>query len=100
MIYECNKNLKADRRTWEGEIQLISETDGSYEAIINARGTSFHVITGKCRTGMYLCIPNHGIGCGIAEYRDVFWNKEQLSRYLNPIDTESVARGLSLLPEL
>lgn len=100
MTYICREGRKPEGKSWTGEIQMLDSTEDHYELIINARGSSFHVITGRYQNGKYLCVPNHGFGCDLAEYRDVFWNKEQISAYLNPVDTGSLTRGLSYLPEL
>jgi hypothetical protein len=49
---------------------------------------------------MFLCIPNWQIGCELSALSDTFWNSEQLSHHLSPIDTKTVITGLACLPKL
>lgn len=100
MIYKCNSSLTCGSQTWTGIIDLVDSSPFFYEAVIQARGSCFHLIAGAYQNGHYLCIPSLGIGCELAHFQDTFWNREQISRYLGPVDTESIVSAISLLPEL
>ena len=81
-------------------VDLIDQHDSFFEALIEGKGSSFHVIAGPQINGHCLCIPNWQIGCELAQLYDVFWNSEQLIRLLNRIDTRTVAVGLSHLRDI
>jgi len=100
MDYICNNNLQYGKAPWNAKISLFKKTSDFYEAEISSRGTCFHLIAGHYRGGYFLCVPNHGFGCELAGFSDVFWNRERISNYLNPVDTESQVRGISLLPTM
>lgn len=98
MLYKCNTDHKYGSKSWNGEIFLIRRTPYSYEALIQSRGTRFHVIAGSYQNGNYLCVPNHGFGCELSRFSDTFWNAEQIRAHLNPVDTESLVCGIRQLP--
>jgi len=100
MDYICNGSLKYGKIPWKANITLFRKTGDFYEAEICSRGTCFHLIAGHYRGGSFLCVPNHGFGCELSDFSDIFWNRERIRKYLNPVDTESLVRGISLLPEL
>ena len=100
MKYPCILTRGKKKETWTGEIRPISRTGSVYEAEINGRGTYFHLIVGRHRYGNYLCIPNHNVGSELSSYKDVFWNRERLSRMMREVDAATVAYGLSHLEEL
>lgn len=85
--------------TWDINIRMIRETPYSCEAVIQARGSSFHLIAGSYQNGNYLCVPSHGFGCDLSHFSDVFWNSGEIGKYLNPVDTISLSYGISYLPE-
>lgn len=94
MKYICNSN---DGTKWDGDIKLILDADNCYEIDISACGSYFHIIAGVHRYGHFICIPNHGVGCELASFNDLFWNYEQLSRHINQVDALSIATGLCQL---
>lgn len=95
-VYEANRN----DLSWNCNLRLIKRNGSYYEAILEGRGSSFHVIAGPQIHGMFLCIPNWQIGCELASLKDTFWNSEQLRPHLNIIDTQTVVSGLACLPEI
>lgn len=99
MIFQCNESHICGNKTWSGTIRLLCHTATYYEAVAEARGTCFYLIAGSYQNGNYLCVPNHRIGCDLAQYTDLFWNREQISRFLNPVDTESLVCAVSQLPK-
>lgn len=64
---------------------------------VSARGSSFHIIIGQHSYGLYLCIPNWGIGMDIADPDDCFWNYERVCQMypeVSRIDAISIANAL------
>ena len=61
-------------------IQLGKEP---FETTLHARGYSFHLIFGNQINGWFLCVPNWGIGCELAQLDDRCWN---LNSILNATD--------------
>lgn len=100
MNYSCNTLTSRGVIDWECTVELIDQHDAFYEAIIEGKGSSFHVIVGPQINGNFLCIPNWQIGCELASLSDVFWNSEQISQHLNQIDTKTVALGLMQLQNI
>ena len=72
MIFQCNTGKTVGKKTWTGDIRLLVHTSFHYEAVITARGTSFHVIAGKYRNGNYLCVPNMDFGCELSTFQIPF----------------------------
>lgn len=99
MIFQCNVSHTCGPHSWTGTIDLLKQTPASCEAVVRARGTSFHLIAGSYENGNYLCVPGHSIGCDLSRFTDTLWNREQVSRYLNPVDTESLVCAISCLPQ-
>ena len=98
MIFQCNTGKTVGKKIWTGEIRLLVHTPCHYEAVITARGTSFHVIAGKYQNGNYLCVPNMDLGCELSHFSDTFWNAERIRQRLdNPVDVESLVCGIKAL---
>ena len=98
MIFQCNTGKTVGKKIWTGEIRLLVHTPCHYEAVITARGTSFHVIAGKYQNGNYLCVPNMDLGCELSHFSDTFWNAERIRQHLdNPVDVESLVCGIKAL---
>lgn len=100
MNYSCDTMTENGRLRWDCTVDLIDQHDSFCEALIEGKGSSFHVIAGPQINGHFLCIPNWQIGCELGRLGDVFWNSEQLMRHLNRIDTRTVAVGLSHLQDI
>ena len=98
MIFQCNTGRTVGKKIWTGEIRLLVHPPCHYEAVITARGTSFHVIAGKYQNGNYLCVPNMDLGCELSHFSDTFWNAERIRQHLdNPVDVESLVCGIKAL---
>ena len=100
MEYTCIYDLGKQKQKWPGTLRLLHTNGQSYEVEITGRGTFFHVISGHHSYGNYICIPNHNVGCELADYSDVFWNWEQLAKHLRRVDAVTVACALTHLREL
>ena len=85
--------------SWTVSIDTLRMTAfGQYEPEINGRGTYFHVIAGQHKYGSFLCIPNHDIGCELADFSDIRWTVGRLSMHpIRKADTITVAAGISHL---
>ena len=98
MIFQCNTGKTVGKKIWTGEIRLLVHTPCHYEAVITARGTSFHVIAGKYQNGNYLCVPNMDLGWERSHFSDTFGNAERIRQHLgNPVDVESLVCGIKAL---
>ena len=98
MIFQCNTGRTVGKKTWTGDIRLLVYTSFHYEAVITARGTSFHVIAGEYQNGNYLCVPNMDFGCELSHFSETFWNAERIRQHLdNPVDVESLVCGIKAL---
>ncbi len=101
MIFECNTGLTCGKKIWSGELTILSRSPYHKEAVITARGTRFHIITGSYKYGNYLCVPNMDFGCELSFLSDTFWNAEKISQHLdNPFDVESLVSGIKALGSL
>ncbi len=98
--YECIYRTKDKTIRWNSQIGILSQTDSFIEMEMIGKGSLFHVIIGPQENGHFLCIPNWQIGCELAEYGDTFWNRERISHFLSPIDTETVVLGLSQIGKI
>lgn len=85
---------------WSGTLELI-KTGNPCEADVSARGSRFHLITGKHAYGNYICIPNWNIGTELAAITDNFWNEEQLRNYtrLKKSDICTIVTALNVLAD-
>lgn len=91
--YKCEVRSHA----WQAEIKMFTDVY-PVEAVITGRGYAFHVIYGKYANGYYLVIPEMYIGCEMAYYKDVFWNKCSLERTeLSPYEIETLVQGIKQL---
>lgn len=99
MEYTCTRRDGTRTESWAGEITMLrcDRRNGQYEAEISGRGTYFHILAGRHKYGNYLCIPNHDVGCELAELSDVFWNEEKLRGLMREVDAVTVAAGLAQL---
>ncbi len=71
-------------------------SDNTQLNLQSRRGTYFHVIIGHHKYGNFLCMPNHNIGCELADFSDVRWTIGRLSmRPIRKVDAVTVATGIS-----
>ena len=84
----------------KGEIIPVRLDREPYEADLEARGFSFHLIFGSQVNGNFLCIPNWQFGCELAELSDRSWNMDSIlhaDSFLEYEDATAVAWALSVL---
>lgn len=97
--YQCKMEEEGNTVSWTASIDTLRiRSSGQYEAEISGRGTYFHVIAGRHKYGGFLCIPNHDIGCELADFSDIFWTMGRLSIHsIRKVDAVTVAIGISHL---
>ena len=95
-VFDCTYlDSDGDLKRWDGcWIKGVSQT-GQTELIVKGRGSMYHVILGYCSTGNYLCIPDQRISCPLGRLSDTFWNYEQLSSLLGPVDAITITTALA-----
>jgi hypothetical protein len=81
-------------------MRLLHRADSWIEVEITGRGTCMHAIIGRYSSGNFICVPNHGVGCGLSHYGDIFWNTQRLAKLLGKADAVTLACGLAHLDEL
>jgi len=94
MEFKCIKSSGTRKFTWSGEINNIKGSKGNCEMEVTARGYFYHVIFGSHAYGNYLCVPNWNVGCELADYSDLFWNTERLSRIISNQDAITIATAV------
>ncbi len=88
------------KEAWQGTIRLIRLNPPVFEAEVEARGSSFHILFGRHAYGNYIVIPNWNIGTELSRLSDVFWNTERLRQYggkISRVDVCSISYALSEL---
>lgn len=86
----------------EAYLTLLRLDREPYEAIVEARGYSFHIIFGSQINGNFLCIPNWHVGCELAALNDKSWNMESILRsdsQLEYEDATAIVYALTLISE-
>ena len=86
-----------EKARWTGTVTPIRRTATMTEAEISGRGSSFTVIAGSYSGGHFLCIPALDVGCPMAGWDDLLWNRERLSGLMNETDAATVAAGVKAL---
>lgn len=102
ITFPCGEKQDGRTEFWEGRLRIL-KAGNPCEAVIEARGSYFHLIVGKHSYGNFICIPNWNVGTELADLDDIFWNKERLRDYtsLRNTDACSVAAAVnSLAPHM
>lgn len=85
-----------------GKITSVKNSRFYCDAVVAARGYSFHVIFGKYQNGWYLCIPSLMYGCELAHPRDMLWNIESMTKKTTELcyeDAIAIAYGIAALQD-
>ncbi len=87
--------------SWPAKVRILC-TGSPNEVIVNARGSSYHLIFGQQTNGNYLCIPDWNIGSELASLSDIYWNTERLRNYchMSKADAVTIAQVLSYMDEI
>lgn len=97
IVFYCTsgKGTKLEE-TWLGVISFLWNFGSHYEMQIQSR-SSIYVLFGKASRGYFACIPDWQAGCHLVDFKDTFWNTEQLSRVIGEVDGITVAQALYAL---
>lgn len=96
LSFHCKAIIDDVKEEWVGFIKRVYNHGSHYEIRLESR-SGFSFIVGKAINGAFISIPAFGVGCDLSNYSDYFWNNEQLSRLMNPIDATTVAEALRYL---
>lgn len=91
--FKCKLNTTEINECWSGTITQITNYGSHHEILIDSR-SSIKVIVGATECGNFACIPDFGVGCHLASFKDIFWNEEQLCKTLGTIDGITVSKAL------
>ncbi len=95
------RDVRCRPSSWQARVKILS-TGNPCEAIVSARGNSYHLIFGQQTNGSYLCIPDWNLGSELAQLSDVFWNTERLQNccHMKNADAATIAQVLSYLSDI
>jgi len=96
MEFECVRFVGKRAERWTGKIKSIKKLGNHYEICIESR-TSILVIFGQTSHGHFACMPDFDAGCHLADFQDIFWNTERLTRAIGKVDGITVATALKML---
>lgn len=89
------------KETWPSIIRFARRSGEHIEFYLDARGSSFQIITGPADGGNYVCIPNWQAGSPLARYSDYGWNLNHIRRCIkNKVDSASIASALRYVPAI
>lgn len=95
-VFDCTcRDRDGHSRRWDGCWIQKESHDRQTELIIKGRGSMYHVILGCCSVGNFLCIPEQRVSCPLSSLWDKFWNYEQISPLLGPVDAVTVTTALA-----
>ncbi len=98
LVFHCRLRTESSDQSWIGRIRSIRDY-GSHREIELSSRSALTLIVGAYTHGHFLSVPEYGVGCGLAQYDDVFWNQEQLSRLLSIVDAVTIAEALRFLDQ-
>ena len=81
-------------REWPVTWAVTKRMAGATYLCIEGRGSVFDVVIGKYSGGNFLCIPAIDVGCGLAPFDDVIWNREKLSKFVTETDAATITKAL------
>lgn len=99
MIFECIKKTSKGIEKWPGHITKLVNYGSHYEMRIESR-SGITVFFGKTSFGNFACIPDFGAGCHLADFKDEFYSTEKLTYVMNSIDGITVAKALTIVPDI
>ena len=98
-VFTCRVKQRNKLVEWKATLQVISDVS-PYEAIVEARGSSLHIIFGPYMNGNYLSLPIWHVGTELASYDDEFWNRESMERCgLSGYEARTLARAIHLMSD-
>jgi len=95
--FKCKRKIDKNKfENWEGIIPIVINYGTHFEIIIKSK-SSIKALFGKTSRGAFICLPDHGIGCNIANLNDKYWNIESLLKVLDEVEALTVAEALFAL---
>ena len=82
---------------WTGTVTPIRKKAATTKAVIKGRGSSYTIIVGDCSCGHFLCIPEINLSCPLAEWGNIFWNRERMSGLMNVTDAVTIVNVVKAL---
>lgn len=98
MTFLCIRKNEERTETWKGTITSFKRHASHYEIRIESR-SGIMVVFEKTSCGAFACMPDFGVGCHLADFKDKFWNTEQLTAVLGEVDGITVATALHALAD-
>ncbi len=93
--FKCCLKTSEGLESWTGRWAVYEMKKNQAELEI-CDSCMYHVIVGTCYGGHYLCIPNWNVGCSLSmSLTDTFWNYEQISQNLKPVNAKTVTMALA-----
>lgn len=86
-------------RSWLGKIEILKASEHLQELLVSGDGLRFHLLIGDHAFGSFLCEPRLGICCELSHFSDRLWNRQSISQYFSPADTETLVNAISLLDQ-
>ncbi|WP_278453729.1 hypothetical protein [Thomasclavelia spiroformis] len=84
---ECKTSVDNKKYSWEAILKSFINHNDYYEAVIEARGSSIHMLVGRSDSFNWLALPFLDVSTTLSSFDDIFWNEEKLSLLINPIDS-------------
>ena len=92
--FTCSdRQLLADE-PWHGWVEPLGSLHSDVTQLNIESRSAFFAIVGNTDFGHFICLPDWGIGSHLADYADLFSNKEKLIELLGPVDGVTVACAL------
>jgi len=79
---------------WEGWIEPLGSLRPAVTQLQIHSRSGFFAIVGDTNFGHFICLPDLSIGSYLADYTDLFWNKERLVELIGLVDGITVACAL------
>lgn len=94
VVFHCTAGAGTRlEETWQGIVSYLHNYGSHYEMQIQSR-SSINVLFGKTTRGYFACIPDWQASSHLTDFKDLFWNTEQLTRAIGDVDGITVAKAL------
>lgn len=93
----CKTIIDEQKYVWKAEIKTLINHHYYYEVIIEARGSSLHLLVGTGEFFNWVAIPYLDISTTLSHFNDIFWNEEKLCTILNPVDSATIAYSIAYI---
>ena len=97
-VFECIWKTQNRCERWPASITYMENYGSHYEFMIMSR-SSIRVIIGRSSSGNFACIPDFDVGCHLSDLKDIFWNKEKLTKALGKVDGITIAYALQAIAD-